>query len=62
MQGAFAEFAAYGAGKVFKIHNLSDIDATLLEPARYVFQHFENVLLTFLSCAAHGLGEFFMSC
>ena len=28
------------AGKVFKIHNLSDIDATLLEPA---------------SCAAHGL-------
>ncbi len=30
------------AGKVFKIHNLSDIDATLLEPA---------------SCAAHGLDK-----
>jgi hypothetical protein len=28
------------AGKVFKIHNLTDVDATLLEPA---------------SCAAHGL-------
>jgi threonine dehydrogenase-like Zn-dependent dehydrogenase len=30
------------AGKVFKIHNLSDVDATLLEPA---------------SCAAHGLDK-----
>lgn len=30
------------AGRVFKIHNLSDIDATLLEPA---------------SCAAHGLDK-----
>ena len=29
-------------GKVFKIHNLSDVDATLLEPA---------------SCAAHGLDK-----
>jgi len=38
--GGFAEYCAYPAGKVFKIHNLSDIDATLLEPA---------------SCAAHGL-------
>ncbi|KAH0544831.1 hypothetical protein FGG08_001060 [Glutinoglossum americanum] len=40
MDGGFAEYCAYSAGKVFKIHNLSDVDATLLEPA---------------SCAAHGL-------
>ena len=40
LNGAFAEFCAYPAGKVFKIHNLSDVEATLLEPA---------------SCAAHGL-------
>lgn len=42
MDGGFAEFCAYPAGKVFKIHNLSDVDATLLEPA---------------SCAAHGLDK-----
>jgi len=40
MNGGFAEYCAYPAGKVFKIKNLSDIDATLLEPA---------------ACAAHGL-------
>jgi len=40
MDGGFAEYCAYPVGKVFKIHNLSDVDATLLEPA---------------SCAAHGL-------
>ncbi|KAK9455331.1 chaperonin 10-like protein [Dipodascopsis uninucleata] len=40
MNGAFAEYCAYPAGKVFKISHLSDINATLLEPA---------------SCAAHGL-------
>lgn len=40
MDGGFAEYCAYPAGKVFRIHNLSDIDATLIEPA---------------SCAAHGL-------
>jgi D-arabinitol dehydrogenase (NADP+) len=40
MNGAFSEFCSYPAGKVFKIHNLSDVEATLLEPA---------------SCAAHGL-------
>jgi len=40
MDGGFAEYCAYPAGKVFKIHNLSDVDATLLEPA---------------SCACHGL-------
>lgn len=40
VDGGFAEYCAYPAGKVFKIHNLSDVDATLLEPA---------------SCAAHGL-------
>ncbi|KAF8252303.1 GroES-like protein [Wilcoxina mikolae CBS 423.85] len=40
MNGGFAEYCAYPVGKVFKIHNLSDVDATLLEPA---------------SCACHGL-------
>lgn len=40
MNGGFAEYCAYPAGKVFKFHNLSDVDATLLEPA---------------ACAAHGL-------
>lgn len=40
MDGGFAEYCAYPAGKVFTIKNLSDVDATLLEPA---------------SCAAHGL-------
>ncbi|KAI9802497.1 MAG: hypothetical protein M1825_002882 [Sarcosagium campestre] len=40
MNGGFAEYCAYGAGKVFKFKNLSDVDATLLEPA---------------SCACHGL-------
>ena len=42
LPGAFAEYCAYPAGKVFKIHNLSPVDATLLEPA---------------SCAAHGLDK-----
>ncbi|ODQ50376.1 alcohol dehydrogenase [Saitoella complicata NRRL Y-17804] len=40
MNGAFAEYCAYPQQKVFKIKNLSNVDATLLEPA---------------SCAAHGL-------
>ncbi|EEH18961.2 chlorophyll synthesis pathway protein BchC [Paracoccidioides brasiliensis Pb03] len=42
MNGGFAEYCAYPAGRVFKIQNLSDADATLLEPA---------------SCAAHGLDK-----
>ncbi|OJJ62418.1 hypothetical protein ASPSYDRAFT_76278 [Aspergillus sydowii CBS 593.65] len=42
MSGGFAEYCAYPAGKVFKIQNLSDVDATLIEPA---------------SCAAHGLDK-----
>ncbi|PYH96349.1 alcohol dehydrogenase [Aspergillus ellipticus CBS 707.79] len=42
MNGGFAEYCAYPAGRVFKINNLSDVDATLLEPA---------------SCAAHGLDK-----
>ncbi|KAJ2906950.1 alcohol dehydrogenase GroES-like domain-containing protein [Zalerion maritima] len=42
MDGGFAEYCAYPAAKVFKIHNLSDVDATLLEPA---------------SCACHGLDK-----
>ena len=40
MNGGFAEYCAYPAAKVFKIYNLSDADATLLEPA---------------SCACHGI-------
>lgn len=40
--GGFAEYVSYPAAKVFKIYNLSDVDATLLEPA---------------SCAAHGLDK-----
>jgi D-arabinitol dehydrogenase (NADP+) len=42
MNGGFAEYCAYPVGKVFQIHNLSDVDATLLEPA---------------SCACHGLDK-----
>ena len=42
LPGAFAEYCAYPAGKVFTIENLSDVEATLLEPA---------------SCAAHGLDK-----
>lgn len=42
MPGGFAEYCAYPAARVFKIKNLSDVDATLLEPA---------------SCAAHGLDK-----
>lgn len=42
MDGGFAEYCAYPAGRVFPIKNLSDVDATLLEPA---------------SCAAHGLDK-----
>ena len=40
MNGGFAEYCTYPASKLFKIQNLSDVDATLLEPA---------------SCACHGL-------
>lgn len=42
VDGGFAEYAAYPAHRVFKIKNLSDADATLLEPA---------------ACAAHGLDK-----
>ncbi|EER43395.1 NADP-dependent mannitol dehydrogenase [Histoplasma capsulatum var. duboisii H88] len=42
MNGGFAEYCAYPSGRVFKIKNLSDVDATLLEPA---------------SCAAHGVDK-----
>lgn len=40
MNGGFAEYCAYPSNRIFKFHNLSDVDATLLEPA---------------SCACHGL-------
>ncbi|KAJ6007242.1 alcohol dehydrogenase [Penicillium herquei] len=42
VDGGFAEYARYPAYRVFKFKNLSDVDATLLEPA---------------SCAAHGLDK-----
>jgi D-arabinitol dehydrogenase (NADP+) len=42
LPGGFAEYCAYPQGKVFKIENLTDIEATLIEPA---------------SCAAHGLDK-----
>ncbi|PYH91365.1 alcohol dehydrogenase [Aspergillus ellipticus CBS 707.79] len=38
----YCQYAVYPAHRVFKFHNLSDIEATLLEPA---------------SCAAHGLDK-----
>ncbi|KAI1794472.1 NADP+-dependent D-mannitol dehydrogenase [Ganoderma leucocontextum] len=38
--GGFSQYVAYDARKVFKIHNISDEEATLIEPA---------------SCAIHGL-------
>lgn len=42
MDGGFAPFVRAPVGRVFKIKNLSDVDATLLQPA---------------SCAAHGLDK-----
>ncbi|RAK99307.1 zinc-dependent alcohol dehydrogenase family protein [Aspergillus ibericus CBS 121593] len=42
VDGGFAEYAVYPAHRVFKFQNLSDVDATLLEPA---------------ACAAHGLDK-----
>ncbi|KAK3387219.1 NADP-dependent mannitol dehydrogenase [Podospora didyma] len=42
LSGGFAEYCAYPQGKVFKIHNICDVDATLIEPA---------------SCACHGLDK-----
>ena len=35
MDGGFAEYCAYPAKRVFSIENLSDVNATLLEPASY---------------------------
>jgi len=40
--GGFAEYVCYDQSKIYEIHNLSDIDATLLEPA---------------ACAIHGLDK-----
>ncbi|KAJ5368898.1 alcohol dehydrogenase [Penicillium cataractarum] len=42
VDGGFAEYAAYPAHRVFIFKDLSDVDATLLEPA---------------ACAAHGLDK-----
>ncbi|KAI0340368.1 NADP+-dependent D-mannitol dehydrogenase [Trametopsis cervina] len=40
--GGFAEYCAFSVGKVYKIHNLSDEEATLVEPA---------------ACAIHGMDK-----
>lgn len=40
LDGGFAEYCNYTQGRLFKIKNISDVDATLIEPA---------------SCAMHGL-------
>ncbi|EJT99239.1 GroES-like protein [Dacryopinax primogenitus] len=40
--GGFAEYVCYDQSKVYQIHNLTDIEATLLEPA---------------ACALHGLDK-----
>jgi D-arabinitol dehydrogenase (NADP+) len=40
LDGGFAEYCSYTQGRLFKIKNISDIDAALIEPA---------------SCAMHGL-------
>ncbi|KAJ2987019.1 hypothetical protein NUW58_g4734 [Xylaria curta] len=40
LDGGFAEYCSYPQGRLFHISNLSDVDATLIEPA---------------SCAMHGL-------
>lgn len=42
LPGGFAEYISYDSQKVYKIHNLSDEEATLLEPA---------------ACALHGLDK-----
>ncbi|KII91208.1 hypothetical protein PLICRDRAFT_51384 [Plicaturopsis crispa FD-325 SS-3] len=42
MDGGFAEYIVYQQNKLYKIHNLSDEDSTLLEPA---------------ACAIHGLDK-----
>ncbi|CAG8938798.1 unnamed protein product [Penicillium salamii] len=42
LNGSFAEYCAYPAAKVFKIQGISDLNATLIEPA---------------SCAVHGLEQ-----
>jgi D-arabinitol dehydrogenase (NADP+) len=42
LPGGFAEYIVYASNKVYKIHNLSDEEATLLEPA---------------ACALHGLDK-----
>jgi len=42
LPGGFAEYIVYDSKKVYKIHNLSDEEATLLEPA---------------ACAIHGLDK-----
>jgi D-arabinitol dehydrogenase (NADP+) len=42
VDGGFAEYAVYPSHRIFRINNLSNADATLLEPA---------------ACAAHGLDK-----
>ncbi|KAF8553796.1 hypothetical protein OG21DRAFT_1509691 [Imleria badia] len=42
MAGGFAEYVVFEAKKVYKIHNLTDEEATLIEPA---------------ACAIHGMDK-----
>ncbi|KAL4922301.1 chaperonin 10-like protein [Aspergillus aurantiobrunneus] len=42
VDGGFAEYAVYPAKRVFSIHGISDVEATLIEPA---------------ACAAHGIDK-----
>ncbi|KAG8160527.1 hypothetical protein KVR01_010063 [Diaporthe batatas] len=42
LPGGFAEYCAYPQHQIFKFHNMSDVEATLIEPA---------------SCACHGLDK-----
>ena len=43
MNGGFAEYCGYPSHKVFKIQNLSPVDATLLEPASCAAQGLEKI-------------------
>ncbi|MCJ1434763.1 hypothetical protein MMC27_004133 [Xylographa pallens] len=43
LDGGFAEYASYAKGRLFKINNISDLDATLLEPAACAMQGIERI-------------------
>lgn len=43
LDGGFAEYAAYTKGRLFKLDKISDLDATLLEPAACAMQGIERI-------------------